>query len=250
MGYLLAAAPTQPENTLQMNHESFPKKVKSSTFASLAPGLLRCRLAVAFAAGILAVGVRASDSTAKNLPEAREDVKELRQVTSDSINAIRTALRSLDHAGNETPCPPRVLRKFTRDVQQLEVDSFKMRERAQAMRARGQAYFEQWHQHLASLHNPQARKVAVERHDLLQQSFDKIRASAQQTREAFQPFMAGLHKLRSSLENDPGAAGTEAMKNLIRTTRESGQKAEAGLADIQGELKTVADILKERTLKQ
>src|SRR5215468_7543027 len=87
----------------------------------------------------------ASDKSksASNLPVAREDVKELRQITADSIKAVNATLQSLDQVRAQAPCPPRLFNSFTKDVQRLEVDSFKMRARAQAIRVRGQAYFDQ-----------------------------------------------------------------------------------------------------------
>ena len=121
-------------------------------------------------------------------------------------------------------------------MQRLEVDSFKIRARAQAIRARGDAYFEQWHEQLRSVKDPVARQLAEQRHDRLQERFAQIRLDSQQTREAFQPFMAGLRRLRNGLENDPGIAGTDSMKELIRKTRDNGQKVQAGLAAMLGEL--------------
>jgi len=206
--------------------------------------------AALFVGVLLATAGCASDKPNSPMPAAREDVKELRQITADSIKAVKVTLRSLDRVSAQVPCPPRVSDSFARDIQRLEVQSFKMRAHAQAIRARGQAYFDQWHEHLAALHDPKLRKRAVERHDLLQQSFDKIRDNAQQARAAFQPFMSGLHRLRNALVNDPSAAASDAKKNLIRTTRENGQKVAAGLDAIQNELKTVADTLKQAKLSQ
>ena len=56
--------------------------------------------------------------------------------------------------------------------------------------------------------------------------------------------MVGLHRVRNELENDPASAGTEPMRKLIGTTREDGQKVEAGLAAILEQLDAVAAILK------
>ena len=201
-----------------------------------------------FAAALAGFAGCATKPEDRNGPRAREDVAEYRQIALDAQKVVKATLQSLDRAAAHTSCPPRVFKAFTQDVQRLEVDSFKMRARAQAMRARGKAYFEQWHEHLASLKDPEVRKLAEQRHDLLQQSFSRIHLTSQQTREAFQPFLAGLRRLRNGLENDPGFASADSAKLLVRTTRDHGQKVEAGLADILEELKSVAAALKPAKL--
>jgi hypothetical protein len=174
----------------------------------------------------------------------KEDLAEYRQIASEAQKLVEATLVSLDRTVAQTPCPPRVFKAFSKDVQRLEVDSFKIRARARAIRARGDAYFEQWHEQLRSVKDPVARELAEQHHDRLQERFAQIRLDSQQTHEAFQPFMAGLRRLRNGLENDPAIAGTDSIKELIRRTRDNGQKVQVGLAAIQGELDSVAALLK------
>ena len=199
-------------------------------------------LGAAALAAFWGCATRQQDATA---PQAREDLAEYRQVAVDAQKVVKVALRSLDRAVAEAPCPPRVYKAFTKDVQRLEVDSFKIRARAQAIRARGEAYFAQWQEHLEKVNDPAARKLAEQRRDLLKERFARIRLITQQTREAFQPFMSGLHRLRNGLENDPGFAGADSSKALIQTTRDNGRKVEDGLASVLEEMKAVAAILKK-----
>lgn len=186
----------------------------------------------------------AAKSNSYSGPAPRADLAEYRQIASEARKLVQATLASLDRTVAQTPCPPRVFKAFSKDVQRLEVDSFKIRARAQAIRARGEAYFEQWQEQLRSVKDPVARQLAEQRRDRLQERFTQIRLDSQQTREAFQPFMAGLRHLRNGLENDPALAGTASMKELIRSTRDNGQKVQTGLAAILGELDAVAAILK------
>ncbi len=50
--------------------------------------------------------------------------------------------------------------------------------------------------------------------------------------------------MRNALENDPNAAGTEALKSTMQSTRENGQKVMDGLTGILEELKGDWQILK------
>ena len=197
-----------------------------------------------FAASLVILAGCASKPGDPGAPLPRKDLAEYRQVITDAIKATRATVQSLDQTVAQVPCPSRVHKAFTKDVHRLEVDSFKMRARAQAIRTRGAVYFEQWHEHLASVADPDARQQAEQRRELLQQRFDRIRLLSQQIREAFQPFMAGLRRLRNGLENNPAAASTEAMQKLIRTTRDQGQSVEKDLAAVLDELDAVAGILK------
>ena len=195
-------------------------------------------------AGLVLFAGCATKSEDRNAPTPREDLAEYRQVAVDAQKVVKATLQSLDRTVARTPCPPGAFKAFTKDVQRLEVDSFKVRARAQAIRSRGQAYFEQWQEHLASVQDPEVRKLAEQRRDRLQERFAQIRLQTQQAREAFQPFMAGLRRLRNGLGNDPAIAGTDSMKEVIRTIRNNGEKVEAGLTAILGELDAVAAILR------
>jgi hypothetical protein len=202
------------------------------------PVVALCAAAVAVLAGC------ATKPESASAPLPKKDLAEYRQVAVDALKVVKASLQTLDRTVAQTPCPPKAHKAFTKDVQRLEVDSFQMRARAQAIRTRGQAYFEQWQERLEKVEDPAARQLAEQRRDHLKARFAQIRQISEQTRTAFQPYMAGLRRLRNGLENDPAAAGTDSMKEMIRTTRENGQKVEEGLTAVLGELDKAAAILK------
>jgi hypothetical protein len=99
--------------------------------------------------------------------------------------------------------------------------------------------------------DPAARQLAEDRRERLQEQFAHIRVTSQEARDAFKPFLAGLHRVRNGLQNDPAAANTDSMKEVIHTTRENGKKVETGLDSILGELDAVAAMLKpEKTVRK
>src|SRR5262249_43588156 len=122
--------------------------------------------------------------------------------------------------------------------------SLKLRERAQAMRTRGPAYFEEWQQHLAQIKDPEARDRAERLRSQLKQNFERIREIAQPTREAFRPFVVDIRKLQDALENNPASVQEESTKELIRGALENGRKVEQGVAAILHELDAVEGSLK------
>ena len=69
------------------------------------------------------------------------------------------------------------------------------------------------------------------------------RVLSEMARQAFQPFLAGLQKLRTALENDPHTIAAPSTKELVHTTAENGRQVEGRLAAIQDELKGMAMML-------
>ena len=201
------------------------------------------------AAGLIGITVLwtsgcASKKSEPALATEKEDLSEYREAAANALRALEATSRSFDKVCSEQPCPPKVLDTFNKDVQQLEIDSFKLRSRALAMKAVGEKYFEQWHEHLAAIDDPAVRKLAVERHDTLQKSFEKIRDLSHQTREAYAQYIVGLHRVRNALEKDPNAVAGDSLKVSIQSTRDNGRKVLDGLTGVIEELKADWAILK------
>jgi hypothetical protein len=111
-----------------------------------------------------------------------------------------------------------------------------MRARAQAIQNRGDAYFQNWHENMRQVQDPKVRALAEKNRAELEESFGRIKVDSQRTRTAFNPFLAGLRRLRSSLENDPANVGSQSTKELIRSLEENGLSVKDGLAAVGTEL--------------
>ncbi len=165
-------------------------------------------------------------------------------MTAESLNEVQKALDALGQVEAQTNrCPPKVIEAFSSELQRLQVGSIGVRARAQAIQARGDAYFKDWQQTLTRVKDPQVRECAERFHPQLQQTFLNIKLASQRTRESFQPFFSGLRKLRRDLEKDPGVIETEAAKDLIRTTGENGRQVLQKLGVIRDELQTMTQLL-------
>ena len=153
----------------------------------------------------------------------------------DVINETMESLTELTAEPNA-----KSFKEFAEQAQQLEVDSVEIRARAQAMEKRGDAYFAQWQERLTQMSDPAERKAAEERRDELKRSFDHILQSARQTREAFQPFLSGVHRINVKLETNPGLESVNSARELIADTQKAGHKTQEQLSDILAELNVVA----------
>ncbi len=203
---------------------------------------LRGLSAVAVAAVVLGC---ASTGSSRKEPTPRDDFIECRQIVVRAMAGVDTALHALDRISVEANQNPRAAyQAFAKSVHRLEVGSIKVRTRMEAMRARGDAYFEHWETYLAGVENEQTRRLAKEHRPALKRSFEQAQSAAQQVREGFRPFLSDLQKLRAVLEAQPTLAGIDAQKALILEAKDKGQRVEQGLDRVLAEMNTMMALLR------
>jgi len=207
-------------------------------------------LAVLFLVGFFCLVARsATNPAAGSPPRIGHGAEEYLKLTGESVAAVREALRVLDRVGAQTNrCPPKVVAAFSHEVDQLLVESFRIRCRAQAIQARGDAYFEAWSANPASTNSPLAGKASGYLSQM-RQAFSNIKLASKQTGDEFRPFLAGLRSLRVQLETNPDVIGTGDTKELIRTTHEHGSEVVEKLGALKAELQAVIPVLKEAKAK-
>ncbi len=188
----------------------------------------------------------ASTGTDPDEPRPRDGLTEYRQVALEARNAMHSALSSLATVcAQSNQCPPEVLSAFSAEMQRLQVDSFRLRARAQAMQARGDAYFEHWHEHLARVRDPALRVVVETRRPLFEESFRRVKRLSQEGREAFGPFASSLRNLRNSLEADPASLGAGPTQTWIAAATQNGERVDWCLGAIVGELDSMRALLRQ-----
>jgi len=197
-------------------HQWFP-------YAVLVSGLLLC--------GCASVEPKSS------APEFGSGVAEYKQLTEGALTAVTATLTSLDRVTSQpVPCPPEVIAAFSHQVQQLQIDSLRIRARGQAILVRGDAYFATWSESIASIKDPRIRESVQRHHPQLEECFVRIRADSKRAGAAFKPFLSGLRTLQVHWEKDPGSVKNEANEQLVRTTREYGHAVLQELKSVREEL--------------
>jgi small-conductance mechanosensitive channel len=196
------------------------------------------------AVGAVLLGCASTESARKE-PTPRDDFREYRQLVVQAMSQVDTTLRALDEISVEANRDPRPgYAAFAKAVQRLEVDSIRMRARTQAMRARGDAYFEHWEAYLAGVNNEQVRKLAEEHRAELKQSFEQAQQAAQEVREVFRPFLSDLQKIRAVLEAESNLARIDAEKSLILAAGDKGRQVEQGLDRLLAEMNSMTALLR------
>jgi hypothetical protein len=131
---------------------------------------------------------------------------------------------------------PPALARFDRAFSRLEVTSVKARARAEAIIARGQAYFDEWKVHLAGVTNPSDAEAETERYFRLFERFDHVRQKSSDVRDAFRPFMASLRDFRAGLDKAPNRADNEALRSELDRMTVDGRLVLQALDSVAGAL--------------
>jgi hypothetical protein len=187
----------------------------------------------------------AGTGTARKAPAPVQDYQLYRQLVVSGIGQVDATLRVLDDLSARADRDPRpAYESFARAVEQLEVDSVKVREHTQAMRTRGDAYFEHWEEWMAGGENEPVRQRAAEHREELRQSFEAVRNASQEVREVFRLFLTDLQKLCAVLEQEPTLAHIDAQKNLILAADEKGKTVQQNLERILTEMNRMTALLR------
>ncbi len=209
------------------------------------------RMASLFAAGALLTGAAAwlligcATHQGVTKTEAQDDIAEFQQLASEANTAFHQAVQALNEVcGCRNICPADVVAAYQREMQDLEVASIKIRAHADAVLSRGDAYFEHWHEHMAGMKNVQARQLAEARRAAMLETFQQIKASSAQVREAFRPLLADLRKLRIALENDPKCVAADPTRSLMANTQARATQFQQHLDATQKHLDALSTLVK------
>ncbi len=219
--------------------------VGSNPVNSLTNWLVRNFALGACVAAVVIVGTGcASQSTRPEVPRPGAGIAEYRQIALGAEKQVQAMLLRLGAVGAQSnECSSNVLAAFSAQVGRLQVDSVQVRARAQALQARGDAYFDQWHENMALVEDRKLRALAETRRPLLQQSFAKIKRLSMEGRGSFDPFLFELRQIRNALEKDPAGVQTAQLQELIDQARGNGDRVEAALVGIIRELDSMRTML-------
>ena len=207
------------------------------------PGSCRQWLPTVAVAAVL-MGCASTDTASKE-PTLRDDFREYRQIIVQATGLVDTTMRAVDEMSAQANRDPRLAyQAFAKAVHRLEVDSVKVRARTQAMRARGDAYFDRWEKYLAGVDNEQVRQLAEQHRPELKRSFEQAQQASQQVREGFRPFLSDLQKLRAVLEADPSLARIDAAKSLLLAAQDKGRQVHQSLDRLLAEMNSMTAMLR------
>ena len=182
-------------------------------------------------------GYKQADKTGQGIADFHQEVVNLK-------DAVDSTLGLLDETTETAATDPRkAFEAFSKSIARVESARAKADKRAAAMRAAGDAYFDQWEAQLASINNPDIRKLAEERKAKLNEIFSKLPPLLEQAKAGFDPFLSDLRDLRNFLSQDLTVAGVDAAKDIIKKTREHGDTLQESLDELIAEMNSISAAL-------
>ena len=185
-----------------------------------------------------------TDKGAATSAKPGSGIAEYRNIEATAERALSRALASLNAvAAQSNRFSQASLQAFSSELNRLQVESLQLRARSQAMQARGDAWFQRWHENLARVQDPQLRALAEKERPALQEHFLRVKQLSLEARESFTPFLSGLRALRNSLEKDPAVLERQSTRDSIQSTGDHGQQVRECLLGIRRELEQMSALL-------
>jgi small-conductance mechanosensitive channel len=167
----------------------------------------------------------ASSSNSSTAPKPGRGIAEYREVVGVARQAVAATVTSLEALAQPSPQPQHpALPGFDEAFYRLELTSVKARSRAEAIIARGQAYFDEWKANLSLATNSATTQAESERYARWHEHFERVRQRSGEVREEFRPFMAKLREFRARLDQPGAAAASDASRKELDGLIASGRR--------------------------
>jgi septal ring factor EnvC (AmiA/AmiB activator) len=191
-------------------------------------------------------GLRAADS-AERAGETKEKIEALRTESAKIRNQTLLTMESLKRMNVKGIELRPQFEKFKAELVKMEEQAKVTRDRADSMRSKGAASFQEWEKEVQAINNPDIRKEAEKRYDKRKKSYDKILKAMQEARAEMVPFMSDLNDIRKLLESELTESTVASTKSTIRSADWHGEDVRESLTDVEKELDRVAaDLAKYR----
>ncbi|HEX5222013.1 MAG TPA: DUF2959 family protein [Verrucomicrobiae bacterium] len=193
-------------------------------------------------AGCASAGYKQAEKTGAGITEYREEIFKGKQ----AIDATMQSLAQISATANTDPRP--AFHQYGKDVATLESASARIRKRSQELQAKGDLYFKQWQQEIATVQNPEIRKVSEEQKAKMQATFDSIQKHTDPLKAQMEPWLADLRDLRTYLNNDLTVSGIDAAKPLFEKVQSKGTEIQKSMDALVFELNSVSTAMTPATL--
>jgi phage shock protein A len=208
-------------------------------------------LAALGGAGLLLSSSSASAAGYKLADKVGADIADFRDEIVDVKTAVDVTMTALDKIVAQAVVDPRkAFKEFDKSVPRIDSQAARAKKRAEDMKERGKEYFDKWEKDIASVNDPEIRKLAEERKAKLQATFASIKTTMEPARDQFNAWLANLKDLQKYLSQDLTISGIEAAKDLIAKSRKQGAEVQQLLDSVISELNTVVATITPAKVKK
>lgn len=173
-------------------------------------------LFISFGLGCSSSG-RASESE-----KAVSSMKDTRAQLANAKTEVNDAMASLDALASGSNLQ-KSFSAYDKDVTNVKAAGDKARARWQSMQENGKAYIARWQTEAAQIQNPEIKSSMEQRRQRVADNYEKIKTTAQATKDAYQPFLQQLQSIQKALSLDLSQAGASALQPEMAKAKTQGQ---------------------------
>jgi hypothetical protein len=129
--------------------------------------------------------------------------------------------------------------KFTADLNKLQSLAADVDSKATDMAAKGQDYFKDWNQQLATIQNEDVRARSAKRAKEVEAKFFTINGSYQEAKTAFKPFMAAMQDIKTALGSDLTPAGIDTIKKTVAQANKQAKPLKKTISKLGDDFKSL-----------
>jgi chromosome segregation ATPase len=186
-----------------------------------------------------AAGLRAAEST-ERAGATKAKIEALRVETAKVRNQVLITLEALKRLTVKGVELRPQFETYKAELAKMEEQSKITRVRANSMKEKGAAAFQEWEKEVQAINNPDIRKQAEKRYAKRKKSYDNIQKAMQKARDELVPFMSDLNDIRKLLDSELTRDTVAATRSTIRSADWHGQDVRGSLSDVEKELDRVA----------
>jgi chromosome segregation ATPase len=183
--------------------------------------------------------IRAADS-AERAESTKAKIQALRTESSKVRNQVTLTLEELKRLNVQGVELRPQFEKYKAELVKMEEQAKVARDRADAMKDKGEASFQAWEKEVQAISNPDIRKEAEKRYAKRKKSYVKILTAMQEAKEHLVPFMSDLNDIRKLLDSELTDATVASTKSTIRQAGWHGEDVIGSLVDVEKELDRVS----------
>lgn len=187
--------------------------------------------------GCASTGYEKAEVTSRRIDDSRKELVSAKAKINDTVTSLN------DLVNNPQPDLRPQYKKFAADVDDLTSRTKKARDRVVDMKAKREAYIQQWQTQASAIENPQMRSRAMQRIDTVRQEFDRANTLLNNAKSVYTPFLNNLQDLQRYLGSDLTTAGIQSIKSEAKVVTDQAPAVLKSIDDLIAELDKVSQAI-------
>ena len=159
---------------------------------------------------------------------------------SDGTGKIDATLTSLnDLVNNPSGDLVPKFKTFNKNVADLKDLSDNINKQFTDARVKGNQYFQDWDQQLASIRSADIKNASTQRKNAVLKEYNDLKASYAKTSMSFDPFMGDLKDIQTALGTDLTVGGVSSIKGGVNKANNDGAVVKSSLVQLSADFRTL-----------